>query len=130
MNNNVCSKELSIALFKTGYKQEGLFRWVNCLIDGFTVQYRQRDVYGLENIVAPTPTELGERLPVNIGDLDLIICKNKSNIWFVSYMFENEIDFPTDTVVVQEVKYQKTANTLAQAMGKMMLYLLKEGLLK
>lgn len=135
MNNNVCSKELSLELFKAGYKQEGIWWWdlirkkEDCDIgdkpeDEWALSYEEC-YHGDKDdlIVAPTIVELANLLPCRImeeteedsdnGMLEIFRTVN-SDVWAVKYL---------NKYLVSDVE-------LAEAMGKMVLYLLKEGKIK
>ena len=108
----VCDLEYSQELKKLGCKQEGIWWWD---LRENRVVIREEKWGAEEYISAPTASELWERLPFQVNDYDLWIIKHIDNKqWIVAY---------TKEAMRKTLKSFK--DTLANAMTKMLIYLIK-----
>ena len=126
--NGVCDLKYAIELEQLGFKQEGLFWWVqdnskqpDCYpkpINGWRLLTKDIiDNIGFEAyIVAPTVSELGELLPLNVSSYRGDISSNpsvKSLVWLCTYKKK---------VII--------ADTEANVRVQMLIYLIKKGIVK
>ncbi len=70
-------------------------------------------------------SELGNLLPWSMFGKFLVMVKDAAGGWNVYYE-DNKLGFPIEKKMIQD----QGADTLAEAMGKMLEYLAKEGLIK
>ena len=136
------SLELSLQLKEAGYKQEGLWWWVEEEHERFNVcqfltckekvtdskfckKHSNKDDYMLldrgmaenicgENFVAPTVAELGEALPVGVQSWRRFNNEHKPKEYYKCHYQQGDFRYDCD------------ANTEADARAKMWLYLKKE----
>ena len=109
----VCDLEYAQELKKLGCKQEGIWWWD---LRENRVVIREEKWGAEEYISAPTASELGEALPYNY-----VLMKNnyQGEKDYICYDYENRNNDRLD----------KFADTLANAMAKMLIYLLEQGLI-
>lgn len=137
LEDQVVSLELSKQLKKAGYKQEGLWWWVEFINRGKTIGDKSRytqilrtlelddmkllHITMLNKCVAPTVSELGEVLPQYIKSRAymLTIVKDTADKWWIGYPNHKGIG-------VSDIKWTIEEAILANAMAKMWLYLKKE----
>lgn len=129
MNPHTISKELAERLHGLGVKTKSYWYWCNILNTetGWNWQLLARGPQGIEAFPAYTSDELGEMLPEEItGDegmrFDLNIWKTEG--WNVAYWWDEDSRRSSGMVNNTE-----KANTLAEAMGLTLEYLLTHGLL-
>lgn len=131
MENKVTNLELSKELKELGYKQAGLWWWDfsnNTLVPfgiwGKDLAFYQEAANRGDICAAFTCDELGEALPKTIKtkgeEYNLVIVKNLNEL-----QYESEIDYNTwDTLIKID------ADTEANARAKMLIYLIKNKLMK
>jgi hypothetical protein len=130
----VVSLELAKKLKELKVKQDSIFYWekcpdynkfvISCSIYHDIMTSEWTDCHILqkqENYSAFTACELGEFLPYEINLCSLIITKDW-DIWEIQY---NDSDYPREKIVARSFD-----NNLANAMAKMLIYLLEQGLIK
>ncbi len=141
--NGVCDLKYAIELKDLGYKQEGIWWWVvyegedyqlgiyNKKENEFTFMSEKGFTQRLDkDIVAPTVAELGKALPYRVrlefADYWLYISKAKSH-WDIRYKSFSEGRYHSMGL---PDKGMFQGDTLANAMAKMLIYLIKEGIVK
>lgn len=131
LSQQVTNLEISQKLKTFGVKQESLFWHCRWLESGDDIILSQEHLsYGQTVPIASafTCSELGEMLPEIIDDEEdktehQLYFYKRMKAYFVAYRFEDE-DGTWSTTYVEQ------ANTLADAMGKMLCYLYENGLIK
>lgn len=119
LKDQVCSLELAIRLKELGVKQESLFYWDSHCIEELKTQGK----YGITSdgeYSAFTVAELWGCFPVSICDYFLTIKMYRDNLFYVSY--SDDIENLKSIAFV-------TKNG-ADAMAKMLIYLLENSLVK
>ncbi len=142
LEDQVVGLELAKKLKELGVKQESLFYWqelelreweIEQNVEKYVCVYSGDEPCLEEDISAFTVAELGEMLPdtvrPQIGKLyggqhrHLKIDKSDGDCWFVAYLpLDYEIDDETDNHMMS------AEDTLADAMAKMLIYLIENGL--
>ena len=131
LEDQVCSLELARELKELGVKQNSLWYWLKnpCKEhikkggDKYFVSYKA--VHGENHIIASafTVAELGELLPDKIQDIrfhGVLYIKKENYYWIVGY--RKNLD--------QKIYWEQVEDTEANARAKMLIYLIKEGLIK
>ena len=145
LENQVISLEIAKKLKELGVKQESYFYWnVDKAFIGedrfYQVQQKDRpsvkEGYSVDEFSAFTVAELGEMFPVIIdtkdarGTFDFVISKTFSDKkWFVGYSKINlgRIHSDDQHYTLAGQQYERT---LADALGKMLIYLLENNLIE
>ncbi len=119
LESQVCSLELSQKLKKLGVKQESLFNWIteNQIREEWEIRVEASD-YSFDcpiEIIASafTVAELGSLLPGYYKSY----CSGDKKLWFCQHQ-EDDIEFITET-----------ADTAANALAKMLIYLIENKLI-
>lgn len=127
LEDQVCSLELAKRIKELGVKQESQFYWFKNNIEGYPLKGRG-DLIGYypeaikERFTSAfTCSELGEMLSLTIGleHRARLTCRKGMTEWLVGYGKVRE-DFQIDV----------GAKTLADALAKMLIYLIEQGLVK
>lgn len=125
------SLEVAQKLQKVGYKREADYELVKTSLGGWKIWPRIdrlnfNDLSGtvLERMPAPTATQLAEELPFNmkgdVGETCYLTIEKSKNVWHIGY----------ENIKGERFKWSgSVAETLPDALGLMMLYLLENGLL-
>ena len=132
LEQQIVSLELSKQLKEAGYEQEGIWWWnIDTAYKNPRIVVEPTGKWAEFNIikhciVAPTVAELGKRLPVEIEkDLDYyrLDIEKENKYWRIRYYYYTR-DYG------DEVLHTVEADTLANAMAEMWLYLKERGLIK
>ena len=114
----VTSLELSKKLKEAGYKQEGVWWWVWAADNGWLLwsfRTHSTDIkQSMTHFVAPTVTELGERLP------ETFTTYRKGKSWFMGRIIGSDL---------RKVPIAVAMDTEANARAKMWLYLKEKELI-
>lgn len=123
MTPHTISRELAERLHALGVRKESYFEWRR--FDwGWNVGKTQSMVGELEFFPAYTSDEIGAVLPWSIGGRVLFVAKSSDGS-FSAFFQENSLGFPVDMGVFIE---DQGGETLAEAMGLMLAYLITKGL--
>jgi hypothetical protein len=128
IEKQVCGLELAKRLKELGVKQESFFYWKTDGGNPYLVAWNSRYMTSKGEIqgAAFTVAELGEILPVTVhGDFDHLICDKAIKHWSVYYSRDRS-GIPRAT---NGGLYLQTEETEADARAKMLIYLVKKGLL-
>lgn len=123
LENQITSLELSKKLKEFGTPQNSLFYWVISSTTNYHLSYTEGDKDLLPQdrndfYSAFTVAELGNLLPEYVKGCWLRIVKNIEKQWGVCYYKNNEIEFAFTWF-----------DSLSEAMGKMLIYLLENKLI-
>jgi hypothetical protein len=128
LESQVCSFELAKRLKELGVKQDSLCYWNSIDTPWYLIVfYDEVSECSADFIISAfTATELAEMLPYKIEDCPIIIDRPFSNMWGVLYR-------PIGSKIIDMVKgyFLLTSDeNLANALAKMLIYLLENGLVK
>lgn len=126
LENQVVSLELSKKLKELGVRQESLFFRVKTLAaDGwFYRMWNEKMLAEVESVSAFTVAELGEMLPFELGSRFLSIHEDVRGGWDIYY--EKNSLGAIVSILQMEVIW---GDTLADALAKMLIYLLENNLI-